>query len=542
MKQIFNPYTALAALAALMASCSDSDDTYNPGLTFSTTGEVAFEASIENSGSRASMTQTGEARWLADDAIGVSLTDGTTATLPLCGTGDTRRAIFKGTLPQGKTLGEYALYPASATVTAQGELTLTLPDRTDIATTGQCAAMAAKIEGSTRIHFVQLMSYINLSIKEIPDAAVAISLRSDKNLSGAYTATLPQALTQGLTATDGTAALTIILPAKREANLVTSLSIPVGQYNSLTATAVDAQGKDLCTAEILSSYIFADRGAMRQLAVTMPKVTASKPQIEGTILVAGIYWAPGNLQYDASAPGADGFQPNWQLAPEQWSFFNCENMAAVNKAVTFNATDYSHTDHFNWGGIASPFDKEATSSAAAAVGTDISGKMYTSQDCTVPTADFAAARYGDLAFWASKGRWRMPTSKEFQKLVSEASVQYASYKVAEGKYVSGIYFFDPAPGSEPTTSDEVKELTADDLKAGLFLPKSGRRYNSKDFVINVQGTQGVYWASDVITGDDATEPCYGAVLSIQNAVLKYPYWNKAFDAKAGFSIRPVYVE
>ena len=32
------------------------------------------------------------------------------------------------------------------------------------------------------------------------------------------------------------------------------------------------------------------------------------------------------------------------------------------------------------------------------------------------------------------------------------------------------------------------------------------------------------------------------VLSIQSAAIKYPYWNKAFDAKAGFSIRPVYIK
>ena len=57
-----------------------------------------------------------------------------------------------------------------------------------------------------------------------------------------------------------------------------------------------------------------------------------------------------------------------------------------------------------------------------------------------------------------------------------------------------------------------------------------------------QGTQGVYWGAESITGDGANKPCYGVVISIQSAAVKYPYWNKAFDATAGFSIRPVYVD
>ena len=96
-------------------------------------------------------------------------------------------------------------------------------------------------------------------------------------------------------------------------------------------------------------------------------------------------------------------------------------------------------------------------------------------------------------------------------------------------------------GQLPTVNENEVELTADDIAKGLFLPKAGRRYSGEPLNINNQGTQGVYWGAESITGENANKPCYGVVISIQSAVVKYPYWNKAFDATAGFSIRPVYV-
>lgn len=80
------------------------------------------------------------------------------------------------------------------------------------------------------------------------------------------------------------------------------------------------------------------------------------------------------------------------------------NAGASGKAVTFKPTDYTQYDHFNWGGIANPFLCAAEHSAVAAVGTDISGRMYTSQECTAATTDFSAAKFGDLAYWASTGK------------------------------------------------------------------------------------------------------------------------------------------
>lgn len=540
MNKISLLFLGLSALVLTTMGCSDSESEYDPGIVFSKTGDVTFVASIENCRSRATLVNTGEARWVADDAIGMVCTDGLVVTLPLDGTGETRRAMFSGTIPSGKEVGSYAVHPANA-VCDGGVMTVELPAETQCVSTASCAVMVAEVAESYNIFFRQLMSYANIRFDNINPDMYKIVLSSEKALSGSYSVALADALTGELAAKEGEGNLDIILPDKKNESVSTTFAIPAGEYASLVATAYNADGKELCSTECLASPMRAERGVIRQLTIAMPDVSNKKEPIEGTVLVAGIYWAPGNLQHFEGA-AETGFQPDWRFAPEQWQYVNSENAAAVNKAVTFKATDYKECDHFNWGGIASPFDCEATSCATAAVGTDISGRMFTSQDCTVPTTDFSAARFGDLAFWATKGRFRLPTSAEITKLLKDASCQYASYKVANGKFVTGLYFFDPEEGDAPTVSDEVKEITADDLKNGLFLPKAGRRYNTQPLTINVQGTQGVYWLAEAITGDDANQPCYGGVLSIQNAVYKYPYWNKAFDAKAGFSIRPVYIE
>lgn len=541
MNKRFNILWCLAAAAILSAGCDDSDAEYDPGIAFSRTGDVALIASMENCTTRASLINTGEARWLRDDAIGVVCTDGTVVEFALDGTGDTRRAVFSGTIPAGKEMGAYALHPASASL-AGGTLSVELPREVAPATVGSCSLMAARIGDTYNIAFRQLMSYIILQIGNVSSDAVKIELTADKSLSGAYSAPFEETFESGLAAREGADALTIVLSEKREATVMATVAVPVGEYASLVATSYDAAGKKLAETECLSAAIRAERAAMRSISVTLPKVEIKKPPIEGTILVAGIYWAPGNLQYFEGGTG-EGFRTDWRLAPEQWHYVNCENAAASGKAVTFKPTSYKpQYDHFNWGGIAAPFDAAAESSAVAAVGTDIAGRMYTSQDCTAATEDFEAAKFGDLAFWASNGKFRMPTQAEFKKLFEESYCQYGCYKVAEGKFVTGFLFTDPEEGQEPAVNDTEVEFTAEDLAKGLFLPKAGRRYNKTEYTVAVQGTQGVYWTSESITGEGADQPCYGAVFSIQSAAIKYPYWNKAFNSTAGFSIRPVYIE
>lgn len=539
MNKTFNLFCCCAAAAMFAAGCDDSEQEYNPDIKFSRTGDVTLIASIENCTTRASLVNTGEARWQREDAVSVVCTDGSAVTFALDGTGETRRAFFTGTIPAGKEMGGYALHPASATLSGT-TLKAVLPQEITPSSAGSCSVMAAEIGNSSEITFRQLMSYFTVQIGNVSTEAVKIELKADNNLSGEISATLPEAFATGIAAQEGSNGLVVTLPEKRESTVTVTFAVPVGEYGSLTATAYDAAGKDIGQVECLTTPINAELADMRTISATLPKYAPQEP-IEGTVLVAGIYWALGNLQHVAGNTD-EGFQTDWRIAPEQWEYVNCENAAASGKAVTFSPTDYTQCDHFNWGGIADPFDNAGSSTALAPVGTDISGRMYTSQDCTAATTDFAAAKFGDLAYWASKGQYRMPTPAELQKLMNEASSQYGSYKIAEGKVITGILFTDPEEGESPTHNDAEVEFTPEEIAGGLFLPKGGRRYNAQPFTVNVQGTQGTYWASESVTGSDATEPCYASILHIVSAKATFPYWNKAFDAKAGYMIRPVYIK
>ena len=123
-KHLMAWYFAPALL--LGAGCSDSDSGYDPGIEFSKTGEVTLIASIRNCTTRASLVNTGEARWLAGDALSVVCTDGSAVTFTLDGTGGTRRAFFKGTIPDGREMGPYALYPTTTSISGS-DVRVTLP-------------------------------------------------------------------------------------------------------------------------------------------------------------------------------------------------------------------------------------------------------------------------------------------------------------------------------------------------------------------------------------------------------------------------------
>ena len=527
-----------ASALLLGAGCNDSNSDYDPGIEFSKTGEVTLIASIRNCTTRASLVNTGEARWLAGDAISVVCTDGSAVEFALDGTGDTRRAFFKGTIPDGREMGSYALYPTT-TALSGSNLQVTLPAEIEPAATGSCSAMIAPITDSYEITFQHLFSYMTIQFSNVSPSTEKIELKADKSLSGSFSVPLDEALNNGIAARDGSNTLTVVLPEKKESTISVSFALPVGEYNSLTATAYDAEGENLGEVECLAATTHAELADLRALNISMPDYSPQKP-IEGTVLVAGIYWATGNLQH-IEGQTDEGFQTGWRIAPNQWEYVNCENAADdPQKEVVFQPTDYSQCDHFNWGGIANPFDEDAASSLVVEVGTDISGKMYTSQDGSTPTTDFDEARYGDLAFWASKGQWRMPTKAEFEQLKAKASVQFGSYRLENGKIIVGVLFTDPEPDQQPTVNNTIVELTDDDIAKGLFLPRAGRRYNVQPFNVNKQGQQGVYWGSEAITGAGADQPCYGMVIRIESAV-EYDYWNKAYNATAGFSIRPVYV-
>ena len=166
------------------------------------------------------------------------------------------------------------------------------------------------------------------------------------------------------------------------------------------------------------------------------------------------------------------------------------------------------------------------------------------------------AKYGDIVYWASNGKYRMPTGEEMQKLYTDACRTKASYTTAEGVEVLGTYYYDPAAGETPGAieADTPRVLKNADMKKGLFLPYTGRFYSTgltKLYGINAQG---VYRSSTTISAS-TLEQTYGAIYRPHTLAEKdgkypsdfiYTYWEAknqgAYGAISLYSIRPVKVK
>ena len=315
------------------------------------------------------------------------------------------------------------------------------------------------------------------------------------------------------------------------------------------------------------------------------------------VKVCGIKWAKGNLVYDKSnaynvnQEGVDNnFQTGWGLHDEQYKFIKY-----ADKVDTYNnAAEYF--DHFNYGGIGRNAKFWSGPMLPSTAEFSIVGKVWkgyaissaTSMDpCidgttlveltdesrfTAPDANHYVkadneALCGDVAFWASKGKYRMPTKDEITKIghftSGKAAIQYGHYK--EGDItIYGVLYTTPI-GNRPAANQTDMEFTAADLECGLFLPKAGRRgprsgTNGNSQIIIGIGTQGLYLTGTF--GAAKTNATYASshfenprilgIINNDNPIVGFSggkvikdgeaYLDNTYSVRAGFSIRPVLVD
>lgn len=213
-------------------------------------------------------------------------------------------------------------------------------------------------------------------------------------------------------------------------------------------------------------------------------VGGDEPPSNDYVEVCGIKWARGNLQYDPVSGGDEGFVENWRVAPIQWNYVStlqdekkdCFGWGVINEM----AYDYSSTRALGGGWnqtlatnrIISFFPEESI---------DIESKLYSKFFSGGNYSDYASgqaqytettvhdnAKYGDVAYYVSYGKYRLPTKDEFVKLITESSIQYGFIVTPEGRACYGYLFSNPE--SEKTVSYEERQIFLSELSKGLFLP------------------------------------------------------------------------
>lgn len=305
--------------------------------------------------------------------------------------------------------------------------------------------------------------------------------------------------------------------------------------------------------------------------IVMPRIDFKKANLrKDFVKVCDVKWAKGNLQCFKDN-GTEGFQDGWRLAPAQWYHFNYDLASNVVDKVEYTYDDTKGTEmrysnngnqfeHFNFGGLARNarfYSTPGTNYMVPEKELNISGKIFTdSKGNTEATGDarfydcgtFSGKNsqiWGDLAFWASKGKFRVPTKEELSTLYSSklVSKQYGHYDT--GDYNVWGILFTTALGEQVINKTDVV-LTDADLESGLFLPLAGRRrYDNSGYVMTVR-TQGVYW-SGAARWNPEKYPAYtnhATILQLKGATVEYGFTLHAtqFQNSTGCLIRPVLVE
>lgn len=345
--------------------------------------------------------------------------------------------------------------------------------------------------------------------------------------------------------------------------------------------------------------------------IIMPRIDFKKAQLrKDFVKVKGVKWAKGNLVYDVNkawqSPQAgvdDHFQEGWGLHDEQWKYINWDESKNT-AAGRYNQSTELY-DHFNWGGIGRLAMYRTGGMIPSTAKFSIVGKVFKgySSNCDPVNLEvvegdgrFSSEKDskgniildgkqlgGDVAFWSSNGKYRLPTAAEIKSLAkyNDSASYQLGYITKGGKKIYGYLYTTPLNG-DLVQSTEEKELSDADLECGLFLPLAGRRgpiqvikenevkvgHSNNNTVIISCNSQGVYrsgvfgskavgshWNSTVVNllttkieygytlGSVLDE--FAAIFNIKNKTeeeIMAAFKDNTFSNCAGLLIRPVLVE
>ena len=307
--------------------------------------------------------------------------------------------------------------------------------------------------------------------------------------------------------------------------------------------------------------------------IELPRVDFKKADLrQGYVLLYGVKWAKGNLRYDSNVTGA-GFQTGWGLTETQWEYigYDVTSSSAIvdGKEVTYTYTGsqeemrISRTEslfeHFNFGGLGkfSYMASDYLEPSKTTTNLDISGKIYSDAAATkevTGTDRFAEVNgdtpnlYGDLAFWASKGKYRLPSVDDMTPIHNVTS-KIPGWYVANGFKVWGFLFRYPDLGYDrkaDATANQNREFSDADLETGLFFPCGGRvaDASSNPDAVNVvigQRTASAYRASLFVKWNGAGVNTLAAYYT-NKLFTQFDSTNKLMTGRSGMMIRPVLVE
>lgn len=211
-------------------------------------------------------------------------------------------------------------------------------------------------------------------------------------------------------------------------------------------------------------------GKFYNVTLTLTK-TDEKVYHKDYVVVCGVKWARGNLVYDPDYSGDEGFREHWRIAPYQWYFGGydkTEKFAPYDEASGVKVRDHFHNSWLE----TDAFDPNKDESSVVA------GKLYSHYPSqTNETTSFDLAIRGDLCYYESNGKYRLPDPDEYTLLTEKASYQFGYVVTPNRSKVYGVLFSTPVDSR--VTNLTEREISESELRDGLFLPASGVLTGSK---------------------------------------------------------------
>ena len=301
-----------------------------------------------------------------------------------------------------------------------------------------------------------------------------------------------------------------------------------------------------------------EAAAYYPITLQVKEYIPNPPYIE----IDGVKWGKYNLQYTPNSKTV-GWKDGYHLAKNPWDYFYTESSpmnleANVIKIPSSNA-DNAEFDHFRWGDI----------SKAHSFAYDDKDHYDTSVE-NIEKKN-SNNEYGDIAYYASKGDWRLPNVAEFESLMRNTT-EYIGYYPSEAGDVLGVLFVPDGvahgkiigkngqvvsssnvngnisgfSGKNYQTSTIVRKFTAEEISKGIFFPATGTftNYSSGPTNLNNAGRMGYYWTADCFNATQAKSFTFQFAANgrVMFATVGNSRADDIFPPKNNmYSIRPIYI-
>ena len=292
--------------------------------------------------------------------------------------------------------------------------------------------------------------------------------------------------------------------------------------------------------------------------VAVKKYDPNPPYVE----VEGVKWGKYNLQY---TPGEkiDGWVDGYHLAKNPWDYFYPDNdIPGLNGGLNPDAVKF---DRFRWGDISKAHNyANASRPHYSKSTTGISEKILDSN-----------SEFGDLAYYASKHNWRLPTMNDFKKLMANTT-QYVGYIDVDGHRVYGSLFIpdgvahgyavpngvtvskssngnitnkgqlkESGKGGMKLSGNQLYAFTKERINEGIFFPAAGTigAYSDGNPQLIYPGNRGIYWTADPKNADQAYSFVFGMLMGQYSlSTVGNPTAGNDYPPKTDmYSIRPIYI-